>query len=67
MKYKKYVLRFEGDSATVACLKAKVPERDDNLGRARELGRAANLLFGVTYKVTSVTLPRPTAEKVRSL
>ena len=27
----------------------------------------AKLLFGVSYKVTSVTLPRPTAERVRSL
>ena len=67
MKYKKYVLRFEGDPETVAFLKKHVAERQPNLGRARSLGRAAELLLGVEYKVTSVTLPRPTAEKVRSL
>ena len=67
MKYKRYLLQFKGDPEAVTFLKARVKERHDNLGNARELGRAANLLFGVTYKVTSVTLPRPTAEKVRSL
>jgi len=67
VKYKKYVLRFEDDPEAVAFLKRKVPERHDSLGTARELGRCAKVLFGVEYKVTSVTVPRPTAERVRSL
>jgi len=67
MKYKKYILTFWGDPETVAFLKRHIKEQQDNLGHARELGRAAKLLFGVSYKVTSVTLPRPTAERVKSL
>ena len=67
MKYKRYVLRFEGDSEIVAFLKRHVPEQQDSLGEARELGRCAQALFGVKYKVTSVTVPRPTAQRVRSL
>jgi len=67
VKYKKYVLTFTGDPGVVAFLKARVPEHHDNLGTARELGRCAKALLGVDYKVTSVTVPRPTAERVRSL
>jgi len=67
MKYKKYILRFTGDPDVVFFLKRHIKEQQDNLGHARELGRAAKLLFGVSYKVTSVTLPRPTAERVKSL
>jgi len=67
MKYKKYVLTFTGNPETVAFLKRHIKEQQDNLGHARELGRAAKLLFGVSYKVTSITLPRPTAERVKSL
>jgi len=67
MKYKKYILRFTGDPEIVAFLKAHIKEQQDNLGHARNLGRAAKLLFGVSYKVTSITLPRPTAERVKSL
>ena len=67
MKYKKYILRFDGNPEIVAFLKKHIKEQQDNLGHARELGRAAKLLFGVSYKVTSVTLPRPTAERVKSL
>jgi len=67
MKYKRYVLTFGGDPEVVAFLKAHVKEQHDSLAHARNLGRCARVLFGVDYKVTSVTLPRPTAEKVRSL
>ncbi len=67
MKYKKYILTFDGDPDVVAFLKAHVAERQPDLGYARALGRAAKLLLRVDYKVTSVTLPRPTAERVKSL
>ena len=67
MKYKRYILTFTGNPEAVAFLKKHIKEQQDNLGYARELGRAAKLLFGVSYKVTSVTLPRPTAERVKSL
>ena len=67
MKYKRYILRFDGNPETVAFLKRHVSEQQDNLGYARELGRAAEVLFDVKYKVTSITLPRPTAERVKSL
>ena len=67
MKYKKYILRFDGNPEVVAFLKKHIKEQQDNLGYARELGRAAEILFDVKYKVTSITLPRPTAERVKSL
>ncbi len=67
MKYKRYVLKFEGDPEAVAFLARHVQEQHGNLERARALGRAAKLLLGVEYRVTSVTLPRPTAERVKSL
>lgn len=67
MKYKRYVLSFGGDPEVVAFLKRRVPEQQDSLATARELGRCAKVLLGVSYKVTSVTVPRPTAERVRSL
>lgn len=67
MKYKTYILTFQGDPAIVAFLKTHVPKRQDNLGHARKLGRAARLLFGVVYNVTSVTRAQPTAERVKPL
>ena len=67
MKYKQYILKFEGDPEIVTFLKVHIKEQHDSLSRARDLGRAAKALCGVSYKVTSVTLPRPMAERVRSL
>jgi len=67
MKYKRYVLRFEGDPEVVAFLKRHVEEQQSDLATARSLGRCAEALFGVKYRVTSVTVPRPTAERVKSL
>lgn len=67
MKYKRYILTFKGDPETVAFLEKRVAKQQDNLGRARNLGRAAHLLLGVDYTVTSITVPKPTAERVRSL
>ena len=67
MKHKRYVLTFDGDPEAVAFLARKLPKQHGSLGKARELGRAAKALFDVRYKVTSVTVPRPTAERVRSI
>ena len=68
MKYKKYILTFSGDNkAALSLLRTQISREQDNLGRARALGRAAKLLFGVSYNVTSVTLPKPTAERVKSI
>ena len=64
---KQYTLTFEGDPEVVALLEKHTSKQQEGLGTARALGRAAELLFGVSYKVTGITLPRPTAEKVRSL
>lgn len=59
MKYKRYVLRFDGDPAVVAFLKRHVDEQHASLGKAREKGRCAKALFGVEYKVRPITLPKP--------
>ena len=72
MKYKRYFLKFdsadrERDQEVLDFLRRHVAEQQGDLGRARALGRAAKLLLGVDYKVTSVTVPKPTAERVRSL
>ena len=67
MKYKRYILTFKGDPEIMAFLKRHISEQQDSLARARSLGRAAKLLLGVDYKVTSVTLPKPTAERVKSI
>lgn len=67
MKYKRYLLKFKGDPEIVAFLGRHVREQQPDLARARALGKAARALFGVEYEVTSVTLPRPSAEKVKTL
>lgn len=67
MKYKRYVLKFQGDPAMVAFLKSHVKEQHTDLQTARALGRAAKLLLNVDYEVASITLPRASAEKVKSL
>ena len=67
MKYKQYILTFKGDPEVVAFLEKRIAKKQPNLGHARALGKAARLLLGVEYTVTSVTVPRPTAERVRSL
>ena len=66
-QHKRYILAFTGNPETVAFLKRHVSEQQPNLARARELGRAAKVLLGVEYRVTSVTVRKPTAERVRSI
>jgi len=65
--YKRYILTFTGDSEAVAFLERRIKKEQPDLATARMLGRAAKTLLGVEYKVTSVTLPHITAERVKSL
>ena len=70
MKYKRYVLHFDGDSEIVTFLERHVQKSFEGRGAlaaARKKGKAARELFGVEYDAISVTLPEPTAERVRSL
>ena len=67
MKYKQYILTFKGDQEVIAFLEKHIAKKQPNLGQARALGKAARLLLGVDYTVTSITVPRPTAERVLSL
>ena len=68
MKYKRYILSFKGDPEAVVFLKQKaVSGQYSSLGQARRLGRAAETLFEVDDNVASVTVPRATADRVRSL
>jgi len=59
MKYKQYILTFEGDNPEVLrFLRNHVPDRHNSLKDAKDMGRAAELLFGVTWKWEAVTLAR---------
>lgn len=58
MKYKRYRLSFSGDPEIVAFLEAHIPKEFGRLQDAKERGRAAELLFGVSWQWQSVTLPR---------
>ena len=58
MKYKRYRLTFSGNQEVVAFLEQRVPQEFDRLKDAKARGRAAELLFGVSWEWSSVTLPR---------
>ena len=57
MKYKRYTLTFQGDSEIIAFLEKRLPREYDRLGDAKARGRAAELLFGVSWQWESRTLP----------
>ena len=58
MKYKRYILTFSGNPEIVAFLEQHLPREYDNLRDAKDRGRAAELLFGVSWEWSSRTLPR---------
>ena len=57
MKHKKYLLTFDGDSEAVAFLARKLPKQHGSLGKARELGRAAEALFDVVEELERGDIP----------
>jgi plasmid stabilization system protein ParE len=67
MKYKTYLLQFDGDPEVVAFLERKVERKFRSLAEARRAGRAARELFGVGYEAVSVTRPRPDAGRVKPI
>ena len=70
MKYKQYILTFKGNSEVVALLEKHVPRTYKGPGAladARKRGKAARALFGVEYEAKSITVPKPTVERVRSI
>ena len=58
MKYKRYTLTFSGDPAIIAFLEQHLPRDYANLCDAKDRGRAAELLFGVSWEWQSVTTAR---------
>ena len=58
MKYKKYRLILHGHPEIVAFLAQHVPAEYDSLKAAKERGRAAELLFDITWEWESMTLAR---------
>lgn len=65
MKYRKYILEFEGDPEVVMFLKKHVKREYRSLSDMRNIARAAELLFDVKRKDASVIMPRP--ERVKAL
>jgi len=65
MKYRKYILEFEGDPEIVAFLAQHVKRQYRSLADMRAKARAAELLFGVKRKDASILMPRP--ERVKAL
>ena len=57
MKYKRYRLTFWGNPKVLEFLAEYIPKEYDTLRAAKEHGRAAELLFGVTWEWKSVTVP----------
>ena len=57
MKYKRYTLTFSGNPEIVAFLEQHLPREYSRLGDAKARGRAAELLFGVSWEWESRTLP----------
>ena len=55
MKYKRYILTFSGDHEIVAFLEKHVPREYASLRDAKDRGRAAELLFGISWAWQSVT------------
>ena len=65
MKYRRYLLEFEGNPEVVAFLSKHIPREYKTLREMRERARAAELLFDVKRKDASILLPRP--ERIKAL
>ena len=62
-----YRVKITGDQSLVQMLSPFIAESQDKLGRARELRRAAETLFGDKVKVNIYSVARPERGEVKAL